>query len=251
MGEVLVQFLFPLYDAESRELVDDVRQIRDRYLHSRRFYVNIVLALPLCSSYIKPLARATAVVRSLRAAKCKPTLLSLRGTLQRLRDVAVAVELVELATVLLYATLLTLVLAGARWAPRLPYSSNNLVLTIIVVTLSLALHAVAFANLQSANDAMNVVEAHHDKQTKPVLQFLDESNVDDDTQLRVRAHFDYLMVKQGGLADDRILAELPASLVRRVRDQNRLLLVKVPFFSPPSRPPKFLDAVVDALATRS
>ena len=100
-----------------RELVDDVRQIRDRYLHSRRFYVNIVLALPLCSSYIKPLARATAVVRSLRAAKCKPTLLSLRGTLQRVRDVAVAVELVELATVLLYATLLTLVLAGARWAP--------------------------------------------------------------------------------------------------------------------------------------
>ena len=45
VGEVLVQFLFPLYDAESRELVDDVRQIRDRYLHSRRFYVNIVLAL--------------------------------------------------------------------------------------------------------------------------------------------------------------------------------------------------------------
>ena len=250
MGEVFVQFVFPLYDGESRELVDDVRQIRDRYLHSRRFYVNIVLALPLCSSYIKPLARATAVVRSLRAAKCKPTLLSLRGTLQRVRDVAVAVELVELATVLLYATLLTLVLAGARWAPRLPYDARNLVLTIIVVTLSLALHAVAFANLQSANDAMNVVEAHHDKQTKPVLQFLDESNVDDDTQLRVRAHFDYLMVKQGGLADDRILAELPASLVRRVRDQNRLLLVKVPFFSPPSRPPKFLDAVVDALATR-
>ena len=250
LGEVFVQFVFPLYDGESRELVDDVRQIRDRYLHSRRFYVNIVLALPLCSSYIKPLARATAVVRSLRAAKCKPTLLSLRGTLQRVRDVAVAVELVELATVLLYATLLTLVLAGARWAPRLPYDARNLVLTIIVITLSLALHAVAFANLQSASDAMNVVEAHHDKQTKPVLQFLDESNVDDDTQLRVRAHFDYLMVKQGGLADDRILAELPASLVRRVRDQNRLLLVKVPFFSPPSRPPKFLDAVVDALATR-
>ena len=250
LGEVFVQFVFPLYDGESRELVDDVRQIRDRYLHSRRFYVNIVLALPLCSSYIKPLARATAVVRSLRAAKCKPTLLSLRGTLQRVRDVAVAVELVELATVLLYATLLTLVLAGARWAPRLPYDARNLVLTIMVVTLSLALHAVAFANLQSANDAMNVVEAHHDKQTKPVLQFLDESNVDDDTQLRVRAHFDYLMVKQGGLADDRILAELPASLVRRVRDQNRLLLVKVPFFSPPSRPPKFLDAVVDALWRR-
>ena len=45
VGEVLVQFVFPLYDAESRELVDDVRQIRDRYLHSRRFYVNIVLAL--------------------------------------------------------------------------------------------------------------------------------------------------------------------------------------------------------------
>ncbi len=75
LGEVFVQFVFPLYDGESRELVDDVRQIRDRYLHSRRLYVNIVLALPLCSSYIKPLARATAVVRSLRAAKCKPTLL--------------------------------------------------------------------------------------------------------------------------------------------------------------------------------
>ena len=45
VGEVFVQFLFPLYDGESRELVDDVRQIRDRYLHSRRFYVNIVLAL--------------------------------------------------------------------------------------------------------------------------------------------------------------------------------------------------------------
>ena len=74
VGEVFVQFLFPLYDGESRELVDDVRQIRDRYLHSRRFYGNIVLALPLCSSYIRPLARATAVVRSLRAAKCKPTL---------------------------------------------------------------------------------------------------------------------------------------------------------------------------------
>ena len=57
-------------------------------------------------------------------------------------------------------------------------------------------------------------------------------------------------MKQGGLNDDRILAELPATLVRRVRDQNRLLLVKVPFFSPPSRPPKFLDAVVDALSTR-
>ena len=49
MGEVLVQFLFPLYYGESRELVDDVRQIRDRYLHSRRFYGNIVLALPLLS----------------------------------------------------------------------------------------------------------------------------------------------------------------------------------------------------------
>ena len=142
---------------ESRELVDDVRQIRDRYLHSRRLYVNIVLALPLCSSYIKaPLARAAASRSGYAAGagECKPTLLSVRGTLQRLRDVAVAVGLVRVGDSPALRDAFGGGACGARWAPRLPCDARNLVLTIIVVTLSLALHAVAFANLQSANDAM-------------------------------------------------------------------------------------------------
>jgi hypothetical protein len=249
VGEVFARLAFPVYDAERRELIDDPRHVRDRYLHSPQLYGNLALALPVVSGYL-PLSRATAVLRTLRFTKFKPTLNTLRGTLQRTRDIHVSVELVELAAVLFYLMILMLALGSMRWAPRLPYDTRNLAITIVVVAVSLALHAVAFANLQSAVDAQNVVEASHEKQVGPVLAFLDGADVDDDARQRVRTHFDYLLVQQGGMADDQILAELPASLKRRVKDQSRALLVQVPFFSPPTRSHKFLDAVVDALANR-
>ena len=53
---------------------------------SRRFYVNIVLALPLCSSFIKPLARSRPSSGRCAPASAKPTLLSLHGTLKRARS---------------------------------------------------------------------------------------------------------------------------------------------------------------------
>lgn len=226
VGEVFARLAFPMYDAERRELIDDPRQVRDRYLHSPQLYGNLALALPVVSGYL-PLSRATAVLRTLRFTKFKPTLNTLRGTLQRTRDIHVSVELVELAAVLLYLMILTLALVSMRWAPRLPYDTRNLAITIVVVAVSLALHAVAFANLQSAVDAQNVVEASHEKQVGPVLAFLDGADVDDDARQRVRTHFDYLLVQQGGMADDQILAELSASLKRRVKDQSRALLVQV------------------------
>ena len=170
-------------------------------LHSRRFYVNMVLAPPLCSS-----ARAPRPAIAARR-RCKPTLLTLRGTLQRVRDVAVAVELVELATVLLYATLLTTrPRAGRRGGtlrrqePRPDDYSHH----FIVSSPRRGLRESPVRERRHERGR----SAAYDKQTKP-SQFLDESNVDDDTQLRVRAHFDYLMVKQGGLAGDRILARRP------------------------------------------
>ena len=41
LGEVFVRFLFPIYDTEAREIVDDHKAIRDRYVHHPRFLVNV------------------------------------------------------------------------------------------------------------------------------------------------------------------------------------------------------------------
>ena len=68
-----------------------------------------------------------------------------------------------------------------------------------------------------------------------ITEFMDNRGIPDGLRQRIRVFFDYILMKQLGMLEHKILAEMPVKLREEVTSQNVQMLSKVPFFSPEIR----------------
>ena len=68
-----------------------------------------------------------------------------------------------------------------------------------------------------------------------ITEFMDNRGIPDGLRQRIRVFFDYILMKQLGMLEHKILVEMPVKLREEVTSQNVQMLSKVPFFSPEIR----------------
>ncbi len=141
--------------------------------------------------------------------------------------------------------ILTLSLVGAGFELHPPFSWFGILGFELVMLAGAVLFALIVANMTSAILSAEVISHRFDEEMKTIRDFMDQNGLEPGLRDRIENFFAYLFIKQKGMLEERLLAEMPPKLRSEVTAVAVGMVCTVPFFDT-----RFRQRDFPALATQ-
>ena len=313
VADTLLHFTFAYIDTESNVVVTSVHAIRQRYLHSPDFVINVIAASPMLVSVLQlggvetssSFLKVAHLPRLARALHYKRQFQDLKVYLER-RGCIVNAAIFRMSKIIFSILLLNSIFAClyfqiscpgdvcdeqnswvwndsvmnsdesrsdlGDFAPSpgvaytrsayymiqtlftigygdsvIPVNDAEILFACFFMLFGTFAYALLIASMTSVLSNIDVLQMRFRSEMDMLSQYMEHRDVPDGLRERIKSFFDYIFLKQYGMLEERILAELPPGLFREVCKQRVQLIGKVPFWNPCFRSEQFLLDTAKAL----
>jgi len=112
----------------------------------------------------------------------------------------------------------------------IPVSPKEMALGAVLMLLGTFLYALIIANMTSVLANVDVLRVRFRQEFDKLNEFMENRDIPDGLRQRIKTFYDYTYMKQSGMLEEKIMAEMPPKLREDIAQVNVKLISAIPFF---------------------